>query len=259
MDKTTFSPFVQLISRLNKFALDILFPINCLLCKKGDFWICKDCLAKIEIKSSQVCPYCEKMIVPAGKLCLSCKDKFLFKNKIPPIDSLILSSRYKKNSLDRLIHLYKYNFIFDLRIPMGKILVKGYLKNNLPLPDLIIPVPLHPKRLRWRGFNQSDLLAGYLSDNLTPGFKIPVSIDILFRKKFTPPQMKIKNYQLRKDNIKNAFAINLAMLEFIKNKKILLIDDIATTGATLFECGKILKEHGAKEVFAIVLARQEIS
>jgi ComF family protein len=146
-------------------------------------------------------------------------------------------------------------------------MTKAFLDNGLPLPDLVVPIPLHKRRLRWRGFNQSELLANYISENLTPGMEIPVLNDILIRKKHTTPQMQVKKYSERKENIKDAFEIypvksaggSAEKFKRIKNKNILLVDDVATTGATLNECAKTLKQSGAKKVFALVLARQEMS
>jgi predicted amidophosphoribosyltransferase len=110
--------------------------------------------------------------------------------------------------------------------------------------------------MRWRGFNQAELLARYLGTNLTPGFEIMVSTKALLRNKYTIPQMQIKNNLQRKTNIKGSFSLNKDCKNLIKNKNILLVDDIATTGSTLFECTKILKKKGAKKVYGIVLAKQ---
>ncbi|HEX7586089.1 MAG TPA: ComF family protein [Patescibacteria group bacterium] len=214
----------------------------------------------------QVCPKCERFIIDSGKLCQSCKRTTL-KNKDFFLDALAVAAKYRENNLSRVVHFYKYNLVQDLHIPLGRIMAKAFLDNSLPLPDLIVPVPLHPRRLRWRGFNQSELLANYISENLTPGMKIPVLNDLLIRKKHTTPQMKVRKYSERKENIQNAFALNpplpsgerVGVRGKLKNKKILLIDDIATTGATLNECAKVLKNAGAKKVFGLVLARQEIS
>ena len=137
-------------------------------------------------------------------------------------------------------------------------MTKGLFKSNLPLPDFIMPVPLHSRRLRWRGFNQAKLIAEIISQKLTPGFEIPILDEILIRKKYTRPQMKVKNYLDRQKNIQDSFILNEPGFEKVKNKKILLIDDVATTASTLLECARILKENGAKKVFAAVIARQEI-
>jgi predicted amidophosphoribosyltransferase len=228
-------------------------------------------LAKIELLPYQVCPKCEKLLTEKGALCDHCK------KAQPALSNLVVATKYKDNNLSKLVHLYKYNFVEDLHVPLGRLLVKTILKNNMPLPDLIVPVPLHPRRLRWRGFNQAELLANYVSENLTPGFTIPVVTDLIRRQKYTPPQMQIGKYADRRKNILAAFQINSysasfspflrrdvplgqrgkAPQEFLQDKKILLIDDIATTGATLFECAKIIKQNGAKKVMGTVIARQE--
>lgn len=184
----------------------------------------------------------------------------LSKKNFLPVDSLIVATKYRSGGIAHFIHLYKYSFVSGLSVPLGRLMVKSFIKNNLPLPDFIIPVPLHPRRIRWRGFNQTELLSEYISLNLTPAFSIPVLPDLIVRKKYTLPQMKIKNYKERLKNIKGVFEMstkNPPALESIRNKKILLVDDIATTGATLFECSNLLKQNGAKEVFGAVIARQE--
>lgn len=249
-----------LFQKIKIFLLDILFPIDCLFCQKSNEWLCSECLEKISILKEQVCPYCEKNISPFGKICSHCKSNFLIKNQSFWLDSLIVSTSYQKNKISKIIHYFKYNFVCDLSIPLAKIMIKAILEHNLPLPDIIIPVPLHSRRLRWRGFNQSELLANQISQNLTPGLIIPLFDNLLFRQKFTLPQMRIKNYQERKNNLKDAFILNrdLPFQKILKNKTVLLIDDVSTTGSTLNECAKVLKINGAKLVFGAVIARQEI-
>ncbi len=210
---------------------------------------------KIPLLSFQLCPYCEKEITIGGRVCEKCKKMALEKNAPPPLDALICAIKYK--DVSKFVHLFKYNFIADLGVPLGKIIAKTLWKNNLPLPDLIIPVPIHKRKLKWRGFNQAEILAQSVSQNLTPGFTLPVYFDILVRRKNTRAQMKIKNYQERLKNVRNIFAILPEKEKLFRDKKILLIDDIATTGATLIECAKILKSAGAKKVCGAVIARQE--
>lgn len=244
---------LPLFKKISDFAIDILFPISCLSCSKESEFICDSCLKKIPLKKDQNCPICEKVITPDGKVCFNCKDRFL-------IDGILVASSYKNAIVAHSIHLFKYNFVEKLAEPLGKILLNCIMSSDLSLPDLIIPVPLHKKRLRWRGFNQAELLADFLGKNITPGFNIRVENNLLIRKKKTKPQMKIRNASERKNNIKGAFTIKKEDLKknirLIKEKRIYLIDDVATTGNTLFECAKILKKAGAKEVYAIVIARQ---
>lgn len=141
-----------ILQKTKKVILDTLFPISCLSCGKTDVWLCKNCLNKISQKNNQVCPYCEKMITPNGYTCFACKKKY-------SLDGLLVASSYKDRVISKAIHLYKYRFAEELSSPLGDIIIKSIKNSELPLPDIIIPVPLHPRRLRWRGFNQSELLA----------------------------------------------------------------------------------------------------
>lgn len=237
--------------KIKTLALDTLFPVNCLSCGQGDSWLCEKCFSKIKIVSDQVCPYCEKSITPGGRTCFACKKK-------NGLDGIIVSTSYKNDPISLLVHCYKYRFIQDIASILGAIIIKSVSGHNLPLPDAIIPVPLHQRRLRFRGFNQSLLIAKYIGENITPSLEIPVLENILVRHRYTEPQMKIKNHSRRKNNIQNAFSVAKDAKEIIKDKNIWLVDDVATTGATLFECAKVLKKAGAKEVFALVVARQEV-
>lgn len=241
------------------FILDTLFPISCLSCGASGAWLCPTCFARIKILSSQVCPYCEKVFTEKGRVCPACKIGYLKKNEPPPLDSLVVVAKY--TDLARLVHTFKYNFVRDLASPLGNLLTTAAGVNDLPLPDLIVPVPLHPRRLRWRGFNQAALLARYVGENLTPGFPITLAENLVIRKIYTPPQMKIKNYRQRQKNMQDAFSLKNPgdnNHHPLRGKTVLLVDDVSTTGATLFECGKILKAAGARKVHALVLARQEV-
>jgi ComF family protein len=199
----------------------------------------------------QVCPACEDSITDKGFLCFACRE-----TRKSHLDSLIAAVSYEDPAARKMVHNFKYRFISDISQPLAKLVCRALIQNDVALPDFIIPVPLHPKRLRWRGFNQSFLLAKHISNELTPLMEIEI-LDILQRKKFNRPQMQIKNYQQRLKNMQNIFGLKPdTNLDLIKNKNILLIDDIATTGATLEECAKVLKSAGAKKVSAAVVARQ---
>jgi competence protein ComFC len=234
-------------------VLDTLFPISCLRCGAENVWLCPECLATIEINSHQLCPVCEKTVTVSGTICLHCKE-----NKKSWLDGLLVASTYDNPLLKNIIHSFKYRFISDLFDPLAKIMLQSLIKSDFTIPHLIIPVPLHKRKLRYRGFNQSLLLANAISGNLTPPIRIEVA-DMLERKKYNQAQMEIKNYPERIQNVKNIFRLRQDFRKtLLKNKNVLLVDDIATTGATLQECAKILKENGAKKVFAVVAARQTI-
>lgn len=171
------------------------------------------------------------------------------------LDGLFAASHYRHPLVSASIHTYKYRFIPAFAKPLGVWLSEIITENDLPLPDIFIPVPLHWRRLRFRGFNQSELLADALSDALTPGFPLPVLKNCLLRARYTKPQMKTISREERLGNLKDAFVIAKENVEFIKGKNVWLMDDVATTGITLEECARALKTAGAKNVFGIVLAR----
>jgi ComF family protein len=196
----------------------------------------------------QRCPTCLKAATPRGEVCFSCFGK-------NSLDGLFAASSYRNPLVAESIHTYKYRFIPALAAPFGLWLGNRIAEIDLPLPDLYIPVPLHPRRLRFRGFNQSALLADTLSDTLTPGSALPVLENCLLRTRSTKPQMKTRSREERRGNLKNAFALATGSGESIRGKTVWLIDDVATTGTTLEECARVLKEAGAKSVFGIVLAR----
>lgn len=248
-------PFFKPAKRheVTEFFLDMLFPVFCVGCRQPGIWLCAECLDKIPLKIDQFCPICEKITTPKGEACFSCRKK-------TALDGLLVSSHYKLRIISKLIHLFKYRYVENISGSLGKIMCQACLEFSLPVPDLIIPVPISKNKLRSRGYNQSALLAKYISEHITPGYRIDVSENYLLKKNTYTPQMTIKNYEARMNNVKNSFGINnSAAREKIKNQRILLVDDVATTGATLIECAKVLKHSGAKEVCAIVIARQEMS
>jgi ComF family protein len=114
--------------------------------------------------------------------------------------------------------------------------------------DVILPVPLHPKRLRWRGFNQSVLLARQISRV----YQVPLDCFTLYRTKDTPPQTQLPEEDRRK-NMREAFALNPQRP--VEGKCVLLVDDVYTSGATVNECSRVLKQGGAEEIYVLTLAR----
>jgi len=236
-------------NKLHGSVLNILFPIACISCGKDGKWICEDCTARVFIQNEHVCGVCEKVNTPDGKTCQKCKKK-------SALGALVAATAYTNSLVIHAVHFYKYRFIPSLHVQLGDLMIKALQKTDIPLAELIVPVPLHPKRLRWRGFNQSSLLAKHIALNLLPQTQLELDEKALVRKKYTSPQMKINNFQHRKQNVRGAFCV--VNPKKIKGKIILLVDDIATTGSTIFECAQVLKNSGAKDIYAAVIARQEI-
>lgn len=163
--------------------------------------------------------------------------------------------------LRQIIYEYKYRFIKELAEPLGKLMI-SFLEINTP-PSwsekqenelIFIPVPLHGRRLAWRGFNQSELLA----QKIAPHFNASLANRILIRSRHTLPQQKMADKKTRSQNIQNAFSLSPKIKlknNLLKNNIIILVDDISTTGATLQDCARTLQELKPKEIWGLVIAR----
>jgi ComF family protein len=146
------------------------------------------------------------------------------------------------------IHQLKYRNLRAVAVPLAKLL-QDYLITN-PMPgEVLVPVPLHQKRLRERGYNQSSLLAHELG-KLT---NLPVVDDCLIRQRHTPPQARTSSVDERRSNVAGAFTCHNHRLQ---DKQVLLIDDVATSGATLNTCASALKDAGVSSVWGLVLATE---
>jgi ComF family protein len=189
---------------------------------------------------------------PLGETCLSCGRRH-------SLDGLFAAASFRGNRMiESAIHIMKYEFVDGIGGPLGRFLADAASRSELPLPDLIVPVPLHPWRARFRGFNQSSLIAASLSERLTPGIGIPVREDILIRSRFTLPQARSHDAKERKENLQGAFRLSGKISnakKTLSGATVWLVDDVATTGATLEECAKILKKSGTKKVLGVVVAR----
>jgi len=234
--------------RFLKLFLDIFFPWQCLYCKKEihlSYPLCKKCQVSIPIHSSFICPVCEKRIINFSKHYCFCKTN---------LTALGIVSFYQNPILKKTIHSFKYQSIISLQKPLSNLMIKFLEKTNffskINKKDIIvIAIPLHKRKENLRGFNQSELLAKSIASHLSLNYYPK----ILFRIKNNPPQAKINNLSDRKKNSKNIFQISNPNL--IKNKWVVLIDDVYTSGSTMQEAARILKKSGAKKVIGLVLAR----
>jgi len=149
----------------------------------------------------------------------------------------------------RAIQRFKYSSEIHLASPLGELLSR-FAKTALSHPEefLTVPVPLHRRRLRERGFNQSVLLAKAVSS----GLEIRLDCLTLIRKRDTRSQTGLGKKE-RRSNVANAFSVTSA--DIFNGKKVLLVDDVITTGYTFNECAKVLKKSGALEVICLALAR----
>lgn len=240
----------NLLSRFHRFGslcLHILFPSMCLCCgKHSSIPLCTQCITCLPHKKTWHCPRCQKKITPLGATCTECFGK-------TPLDGVFSAAPYKHPLINRIITAYKYGLAQSLAQPLSAFLLDTLRKNDIPLPDTVLSVPLHSRRLRWRGFNQSSLLATHVAQKLLPQISLEISTETLQRNRYTLPQAKISDRKERLRNLHNAFTF-FGDATPIKGKRIWLVDDVSTTGSTLIECAHILKKKGAKEVWGIVLA-----
>ena len=226
---------------LNKF-LNILFPELCPICQEpsSDHKIapvCTECWHTIQPYEGPGCRKCGRPLVSdVSRTCGYClKDEPAFKRAG--------SFGTYDGALKKAINLFKYYNVKRLSVPLSEIM----LLSRMPQVETVIPVPLYIKRLRQRGFNQSALIAGHMASCMGAE---PV-IGSLIKIRDTMPQVGLSSAERRK-NIRNAFEIRNG--ELIRNKSVLLIDDVITTGATAGECSRVLKKAGAGEVYVMALA-----
>jgi len=242
--------------------MDLLFPKFCLGCKKEGTYLCDDCRGLLDINEFNHC-LCDRPTTlssnsKSGK-CSKCQNKAL--------SGLYFALPYKESHITKiLIHQFKYKpYLKDLAETLSSILIEHFIKtgantNEIWENSVLVPVPIHIKKFRERGYNQSEELAEELSKVL----KIPVISDYLIKTKSTESQMKLSKIE-REKNLESAFCVrhsreggnpDLARSDLTKFSKIFLVDDVYTTGSTMAECAKTLKKSGIKNIWGIALARE---
>jgi len=231
--------------RLKKFTTiikDYIFPIFCLGCNREGFWLCEDCLQKIDISGVFCCPACHKDTT-GGFCCEPCKKEF-------GLDAEVAITPYKEESLvGKLISVLKYQYAEEVKIVFAA-LIKRFILSHPEVfiaTDFIIPVPLHKKRFAERGYNQAEIIARALAEELN----LPM-LSALERRRPTKQQAKLKREE-RLVNLKEDFCLTNGV--DLAGKRVVLVDDVYTTGSTMAECAEVLKKAGAIEVKGFSVAR----
>lgn len=254
------------VEAILRFFIDIIFPIECLECKQEGDWLCAKCTQSIPINQEPYCLNC-KIKTNLGEFCEKCKAQY-------SLDGVFITSSYDNKLVQQAIKTLKYRFVKDVSRELSKLLIlfmqnaltpnplsqrergRGdghFLKDHSPAvlknfsQAILIPVPLHKKRQRWRGFNQAEALAYYIAEH----FNLEVDKSGLQRVRHTRAQAKLGEEE-RKKNITGSF---IWQGEELNNRSIIIIDDVVTTGATLEECAQALKQAGAREVWGLVVAK----
>lgn len=210
-----------MIKRLIHIFLNFLLPQKCIGCGLKNEILCDQCLEKIDHENS----------LPIRGL------------------NVFAVADYNDELIKRTIWLLKYRGIKHLAEPLAELIHKRAKARIKIANAIIIPIPLSKRRLWERGFNQSELIARRLSDKMS----VRMENNVLYKKFHTQSQVSIKDREKRLINLKDSFAIKNS--EIIKDKNIILIDDVCTTGATLSEAKRVLKNAGAKKIISVAVAR----
>jgi len=228
------------ITVFKRAALDLLFPRWCLGCGKEGDYICVDCRRELPVIAPPVCPRCGR---PQSQG-VACHD---WPEAPDGIDG-IRSPFVFEGVIRRAVHELKYRNLRALAPLLAGLLYEYLVANPLPA-DVLVPVPLHPKRLRERGYNQSALLA----EELGRRAGLPVAANGLIRPHYAAPQARSAGVSERQKNVAGAFT---CPAERFRGKQVLLIDDVSTSGATLNACAGALKAAGAAQVWGLTVARE---
>lgn len=228
--------------RLVSAGLDLLFPRTCLGCGTEGAWLCPACGRRLPALATLTCLVCGRRR-PDGRTCTNCRKRFR-------CAGLVASFPYADPLGRELIHELKYHRVRELAGILAERLA-GTIRHLAPWlasESALVPVPLHKSRERERGFNQAELIATALGERLG----VPM-VKTLRRTRATRSQIELNDPDLRHENVADAFALapNAPALP----KRVLLVDDVATTGATLSECARVLRQTGIREVWGVVVAR----
>lgn len=213
-----------------KSVMNILFPIQCLGCKKekNHHWLCESCLEKI----------LDEAFFP---------EQSWFKGGY--LDSFLYLYRYNHPMIQSVIHAYKYQFLTDLEITLSRMLCEK--KDTIlewKASGIVVPIPLHLRKLRQRGYNQ----AFFLGVTIASILDVPFDGDVLERKKYTFAQARLSKDE-REKNMRNVFRVKREEEDFSK-KNYILIDDVLSSGATMNDAARALRNAGAQKVYGFALA-----
>ncbi|HCC22927.1 TPA: hypothetical protein DF272_01975 [Candidatus Falkowbacteria bacterium] len=226
---------------IKNLLLDWLFPRQCVVCGRGDSYFCLKCQSQLHVLEPKLCVICNQLVAETG-VCVDCREHVFFDHAVIPV-------RYKGTVIEPVIHEFKFGFIEDLGVYLAGLIIAKFRAQNFKHDEnvLVIPIPLHRKRLAERGFNQSSILARQMAEELGLNF----NDNLLRRTKSTAQQAKLDRTE-RIKNLTDAFSLSDSGL--VAGKTMILVDDVMTSGTTMNEAAKCLKAAGASTVIAAAVA-----
>lgn len=235
-------PAIQTTARsLARSALELLFPVHCVGCGKEGPVICASCVAGLKVLERPFCDICARPNTDGH--CPDCLEH------LPAIDS-VLSPYLFEGPIREAVHRFKYRGWRTAAPLLGGLLADHLGRQVIPARPkgwILVPVPLHRRRLRSRGYNQSGLLAREVGKTLG----MPVRDDLLERSNDSSPQVEVRTQKQRRENVAGSFGASAE----VEGLSVIVVDDVATTGSTLAACAAALKDAGAEDVRGLVLAR----
>jgi len=229
------------LGRVGRAALDLVFPPRCAVCGRGGSFLCEPCTEALPRALPPRCPLCWQLLRPPAA-CQDCGGHL-------PAFAGVRAPFSFEGPVRELVHALKYKHFRALAEPMAVLMARCLEEESIPA-DTLVPVPLHPLRRRLRGYDQSALLARELG-KLTG---LPVVETALARRRATPPLARGLGAAERRDKVQGAFAVRA---DALAGRRLLLIDDVTTTGATLDACARALRDAGASSVWGLTFARED--
>ncbi len=233
--------------------VNLIYPLRCVSCKKDlpfdrGRYICRDCWVEIVPVKEPFCRRCGVHLPHGGMHCFLCRKSARHFN-------FVRCHGVFEGSLRNAILQLKYGGKDYVSRDLGPLLAQAWERHvELRESEIVIPVPLHPSNLRERGYNQSRLLADEFVRRMGQRAPLKVLDQVLLRRRKTVSQTRLKRED-RMKNMDSAFQVNGKFQDALKGRNILVIDDVSTTGATIDECARELRKHGAKSVCGLTLAR----